>query len=229
MWLELIEENPRAMRELLAALIVNLKLGGIFISDTDLFQRDITRLLNGEITPVYREIKQLARIFPVYFREIGAEGELRDVTTAIDEASRRKDRLIHFMRKQIHIESNNTHIELARKIITYWYDGNKEPLKEMIPQEIYEGLDQDSKWFIRPHETMIRLCQELKTPPAELLRLDIDVIREVLHSFGPDQALDIKRVIYIFRAYFLLLEKYSFEFDDVLAMLRGYSPNLTGI
>lgn len=72
-------------------------------------------------------------------------------TAAIDEASRRKDRLIHFMRKQIHIESNNTHIELARKIITYWYDGNKEPLKEMIPQEIYEGLDQDSKWFTRPH------------------------------------------------------------------------------
>ena len=69
----------------------------------------------------------------MYFREIGAEGELRDVTTAIDEASRRKDRLIHFMRKQIHIESNNTHIELARRIITYWYDGNKEPLKEMIP------------------------------------------------------------------------------------------------
>jgi pyruvate,orthophosphate dikinase len=227
-WLELIEENPRAMRELLAALIVNLKLGGIFISDTDLFQRDITRLLNGEITPVYREIKQLARIFPVYFREIGAEGELRDVTTAIDEASRRKDRLIHFMRKQIHIESNNTHIELARKIITYWYDGNKEPLKEMIPQQIYEGLDQDSKWFIRPHQTMIRLCEELQTLPAELLHLDIDVIRETLQDLDPDPSLDIKRVLYLFRAYFLLLEKYSFEFDDVLAMLRGYSPNLTG-
>lgn len=102
--------------------------------------------------------------------------------------------------------------------------GNKEPLKEMIPQEIYEGLDQDSKWFTRPHETMIRLCQELKIPPAELLRLDIDVIREVLHSFGPDQALDIKRVIYIFRAYFLLLEKYSFEFDDVLAMPQRLQP-----
>lgn len=70
-WLELIEENSRAMRELLAALIVNLKLGGIFISDTDLFQRDITRLLNGEITPVYREIKQLARIFPALLPERG--------------------------------------------------------------------------------------------------------------------------------------------------------------
>lgn len=227
-WLELIEENPRAMRELLAALIVNLKLGGIFISDTDLFQRDITQLLNGQITQVYREIKQLARIFPVYFREIGAEGELRDVTTAIDEASRRKDRLIHFMRKQIHIESNNTHIDLARKIITYWYDGNKEPLQELIPQEIYEGLDQNSQWFIRPHQTMIRLCQELKAPPTELLRLDIDIIQEVLQAFGSDQSLDSKRVLYLFRVYFLLLEKYSFEFDDVLVMLSGYSPHLTG-
>lgn len=227
-WLELIEEDPRAMRELLAALIVNLKLGGIFISDTDLFQRDITRLLNSQITPVYREIKQLARIFPVYFKEIGAEGELRDVTTAIDEASRRKDRLIHFMRKQIHIESNNTHIDLARKIITYWYDGNKEPLKELIPQEIYESLDPQSKWFSRPHDTMIGLCQELETTPVGLLRLDIETIRAGLHRFGSEQGLDNKRVLDLFRVYFLLLEKYSFEFDDVLAMLSGYSPNLTG-
>ena len=82
----------------LAALIVNLKLGGIFISDTDLFQREVTKLLNSNIAPVYREMKQLARIFPVYFREIGAEGKLREITTAIDEISRRQDRLIHFLR-----------------------------------------------------------------------------------------------------------------------------------
>ena len=75
---------------------------------------------------------------------------------------------------------------------------------------------------------MVRLCEELKAPPAELLRLDIEMIREVLHQWAPDPSLDIKRVLYLFRAYFLLLEKYSFEFDDVLAMLRGYSPNLTG-
>ncbi|MDP2843277.1 MAG: PEP/pyruvate-binding domain-containing protein, partial [Acetobacterium sp.] len=96
------------------------------------------------------------------------------------------------------------------------------------PQEIYEGLDQNSQWFIRPHQTMIRLCQELKAPPTELLRLDIDIIQEVLQAFGSDQSLDSKRVLYLFRVYFLLLEKYSFEFDDVLVMLSGYSPHLTG-
>lgn len=227
-WLELIEVDPRAMRELLAALIVNLKLGGIFISDTDLFQRDITKLLNCDIGPVYREIKQLARIFPVYFREIGAEGELRDATTAIDEASRRKDRLIHFMRKQIHIESNNTHIDLTRKIITYWYDGNKEPLKDIIPQEIYNDLDKESKWFIKPHQTLVQLCHESQYSLTELMHLDIEVIRNSLDAFGSDENIDTKRVLLIFRVYFLLLEKYSFEFDDVLAMLSGYSINLTG-
>jgi pyruvate,orthophosphate dikinase len=64
-WMELIEYAPRKMLKLLSALIVNLRIGGIFISDTDLFQRDITKLLNADITPLYKVIKQLARIFPV--------------------------------------------------------------------------------------------------------------------------------------------------------------------
>jgi pyruvate,orthophosphate dikinase len=227
-WMELIEENPKVMRELLSALIVNLKLGGIFISDTDLFQRDITRLLNSEIAPVYREIKQLARIFPVYFREIGAEGELRDATTAIDEASRRKDRLIHFMRKQIHIESNNTHIELARRIIHYWGDGNREPLKDMIPLDIYLNLEQTDSWYLKPHETMLRLCEILNASPDELLKMDIEIIRKVLDELAVDANLDSERVFYLFRVYFLLLEKYSFESEDVLAMINDYSLQLTG-
>ena len=88
----------------------NLKLGGIFIADTDLFQRDITKLLNSDISAVYKQLKNWPVCFRVYFREIGAEGKLRDVTTAIDELVHRKDRLIHFVRKQIHSESNNTHI-----------------------------------------------------------------------------------------------------------------------
>jgi len=83
-WMELVECAPLKMYKLLAALIVNLRIGGIFISDTDLFQRDITRLLNSDIAPIYKMVKLLARIFPVYFNEIGAEGELRQITTTMD-------------------------------------------------------------------------------------------------------------------------------------------------
>ena len=82
-WLELIEYSQSEMEKLLSALIVNLRIGGIFISDTDLFQREITKILNSNIAPFYKKVKQLTRIFPVYFNEIGAEGEIRNFTTSV--------------------------------------------------------------------------------------------------------------------------------------------------
>ena len=117
-WLELIEHSKTPMDKLLSALIVNLKLGGIFLSDTDLFQREITKILNSNITPYYKKVKQLTRIFPVYFNEIGAEGEIRNVTTNMDEISGRQDQLVHFLRKQVHTESNNTLIALTFDVFT---------------------------------------------------------------------------------------------------------------
>jgi pyruvate,orthophosphate dikinase len=220
-WLELIEYAPSAMRELLAALIVNLKLGGIFISDTDLFQRDVTKLLNADIGPVYREMKQLARIFPVYFRDIGAEGKLREVSTAIDELSMRKDRLIHFLRKQTHTESNNTHILLTRKIIEYWHDGDKEQLKDLIPEDVYQWLDRENEWFVPVHEIMKELCVRMEATPTELLSSEIEDIEGKLSQipFGSKQ--QKKRVLYLFQVHTLLSEKYSLESDDVLSVLRN--------
>ena len=80
-WLELIENNPKWSKSLISALIINLGLAGIHVSDTDVFQKDVTKLLNSDIKPVYHLIKQLAMLFPVYFSEIGSEGVLREVST----------------------------------------------------------------------------------------------------------------------------------------------------
>lgn len=222
-WLELIGQSPSAMRELLAALIVNLKLGGIFISDTDLFQKDVTKLLNCSIEPVYREIKQLARIFPIYFRDIGAEGKLREVTTAIDELSLRKDRLIHFLRKQIHTESNNTHTELTKKIIQYWYDGCKERLKSIIPDEIFELLDNKSKWYLGVHEVLINLSEKLDFNPNKTMQIDFESLKDALNSFSAGSGHDRSRVLYIFQIYSLLLEKYSLESENIISMMESYN------
>ena len=82
-------------------------LGGVYIADTDLFQRDVTRFLNADIRPIYFVAKQLLRTLPVYFNEVGAEGELRAVSTQIDEICGRRDTLMHFLRKQVHAESSN--------------------------------------------------------------------------------------------------------------------------
>jgi len=222
-WLALIEQDPSAMRELLAALIVNLKLGGIFISDTDLFQRDVTKLLNSPMEPVYREIKQLARIFPVYFRDIGAEGKLREVTTVIDELSMRKDRMIHFLRKQIHTESNNTHIVLVNKIIQYWYDGIKEPLKDALPEDIFEHLDTKDELYTGVHEVLAMLCEKLGSNPVHLMHLDIENLKETLNAITPAACQDRSRVLYIFEIYSLILEKYSLESEDIISMMKNYT------
>ncbi|MBR0597980.1 PEP/pyruvate-binding domain-containing protein [Sinanaerobacter chloroacetimidivorans] len=219
-WLELIECAPYEMRELLDALIVNLKLGGIFISDTDLFQREVTKLLNSNIGSVYREMKQLARIFPVYFREIGAEGKLREVTTTVDELSRRQDRLIHFLRKQIHTESNNTHIELTRRILLYWYDGKIDHLKDMVPTDVFQWLDLKSDWYIKAHKALTDLCREEKTTLDRLFG-DMDRLKELCKQTKENNR-DKKRVLLLFQIYTLLLEKYSLDSEDIVSMLKNY-------
>ncbi len=221
-WLELVEHSPDVMKDLLAALIVNLKLGGIFISDTDLFQRDVTKLLNSNIAPVYKQMKQLARIFPVYFREIGAEGKLREVTTAVDELSRRKDRLIHFLRKQIHTESNNTHIELTSRIVQYWYDGNVQPLLRIVPEDVIEQLDTSSEWYVDVHNILSELCTKQDATPGELLLMETEELEQALSLIPTGNSRDRKRLNYIFQLYSLLLEKYSLESEDIVSMLKSY-------
>ncbi|MCW5201288.1 phosphoenolpyruvate synthase, partial [Desulfobulbus sp. F4] len=45
-WLNLIMQEPKWCSTLFSALIINLRLSGTCVRDTDLFQRDITQLLN---------------------------------------------------------------------------------------------------------------------------------------------------------------------------------------
>ena len=221
-WLELIGYSPATLKELLSALIVNLKLGGIFISDTDLFQRDVTKLLNSNIATVYKQIKQLTRNFPVYFKEIGAEGKLREVTTVIDELSFRKDRLIHFLRKQVHTESNNTHVELTKKILQFWYDGDLEQLKQAIPLDVYESIELEGEWFVDVHAITKELCAIKQAEPEKLLELEEKEIEAALAEIQIENERDKKRVSLIFQLYNLLLEKYSLESGNIISILKSY-------
>lgn len=221
-WLELIEHAPYTFRKLLSALIVNLRLGGIFIFDTDLFQRDITKLLNSDISPLFKQIKQLTRIFPVYFNEIGAEGELREVTTVMDEISGRQDKLIHFLRKQVHIEGNNTHIELTRKIFHFWYDGTPTALKEMVPADVFAAIDKNSRWFTGVHHLILEMSKASHSGPGDLLKMREEDFYELLEGCEGHGEDDRKRLRLLFRLYFLLSEKYSFETTDIGKSLKKY-------
>lgn len=222
-WLELIEYSQLEMEKLLSVLIVNLQLGGIFLSDTDLFQREITKILNSNIAPFYKKVKQLTRIFPVYFNEIGAEGEIRKVTTSMDEISYRKDQLIHFLRKQVHTESNNTLIVLTKQIFNFWYDGNQKAIKHLLPTNVYDSIDKKSEYFAPVHDMVVSMCDISKKSPAELLDLTENDYENILEKLDQDNQRDIKRLRDIRLLYAFLKEKYSFETVDITNVLKRYS------
>nr|MDA8135144.1 pyruvate, phosphate dikinase [Desulfobacteraceae bacterium] len=139
-FLDLISQDPKKSRRLLSALIISLAIGGVFIKDTDLFPRDITKFLNSDIGPVFNLVKQLSRLLPAFFNEIGAEGRLRDISTQLDESCQRKDRLIHFLRKQCHVESSSRIVDFIREVILFWKTGDKTALETYLPPSIYEDI-----------------------------------------------------------------------------------------
>ena len=228
-WLELIEHSKYPMEKLLSSLIVNLKLGGIFLSDTDLFQREITKILNSNISPYYKKVKQLTRIFPVYFNEIGAEGEIRNVTTNMDEISGREDKLVHFLRKQVHTESNNTLIGLTLNVFKFWSDGIKENLRSILPNNVYDSIDVNSEWFTYIHDITVTMSETSCLDAEDLLMLSRDdfdkLIVRAAEKLGLDQAIadrEHARLMDTRDLYAFLREKYSFESVNIFNSLRSY-------
>ena len=228
-WLELIEYSKTPLDKLLSSLIVNLKLGGIFISDTDLFQREITKILNSNISPYYKKVKQLSRIFPVYFNEIGAEGEIRNVTTNMDEISLRQDKLVHFLRKQVHTESNNTLIDLTFKVFQFWSDGNLDDLKPILPNNVFESIDMESEYFVHVHNLVQTMCEISCLNPEDILMLSRDDYENLIKKAADKISLDEEsykrehlRLMDIRDLYAYLREKYSFESVNIFAYLRNF-------
>jgi pyruvate, orthophosphate dikinase len=221
-WLELIEAGPEMMKRLLSALIIHLRLGGIFIFDTDLFQRDVTKLLNADISPIYKQIKQLTRIFPVYFSEIGAEGELRDVSTVIDEISQRNDKLIHFLRKQIHTEGNNSHIGITLEIIRFWYHPDPQRLIPLVPNNVLDTIEPEGIWVKGVHQALHALCTAAGVELDALMEMEEKDLSRVAETITGCGANDIKRVLLSIQLYQLLKEKYSFESDDIIGLLQHH-------
>ena len=156
-WMHIIESNPALYERLAAALNVQLRLGGVYIADTDLFQRDVTRFLNADIRPIYFVAKQLLRTLPVYFSEVGAEGEFRAVSTEIDEMCWRRDTLMHFLRKQSHAESSNRLVAFSRAVLHYWMTLDPSRLEPFLSANTLAAVRVEREWAQGPHETLLAL------------------------------------------------------------------------
>ncbi len=220
-WLELIENSPKWSKSLISALIINLSLGGIHISDTDLFQKDITKLLNSDIKPVYHLVKQLAKLFPVYFSEIGSEGVLRDVSAEIDDVTGRADSLIHFLRKQSHVESSARVVDFIEEIISFWRTKDKTHLKRFLPEDIYQQVKSSGPYFdeISTIFNSIFSVKEIHNL-SNLLRLTDEDISTLIKDIPNLSERENRRVFLAIKFYQLLNKKYRLNTQDIKEQLR---------
>jgi pyruvate,orthophosphate dikinase len=223
-WLDIIGRNPKWCSTLLSALVINLRLGGTCIKDTDLFQKEITKLLNAEIEPVYNLVKQLTKILPVYFNEIGAEGRLRDVTTEIDEISNRIDPLIHFLRKQSHVESSNLIEDFIREILRFWRTRDKRGLEPFLPPEVYEPLRTEGPFVDEVHAILGAIFEMRGLQKEEdLLRLTDTGAKEIMASLSSAPDGEKERVELLVRIYRLINQKYHLGFQEIRYHLQQAS------
>ncbi|MFZ0927567.1 MAG: PEP/pyruvate-binding domain-containing protein [Syntrophobacteraceae bacterium] len=221
-WLDIIKANPLRSRALLSALIVNLSLGGIFVRDTDLFQKDVSQLLNVPIRPVYNLIKQLAKLFPVYFSQIGAEGLLRKVSTDVDEITGRGDKLIHFLRKQSHVESNNIIVSFIQGIIEYWRTMDKRPLEGLIPSDVYSDIPESGPQVADVHAIFEHVFSARTINHVQdLLDLSEDEAKGLISQVPGVSEKERSRAFLMIQFYQLLHEKYALSFKDIHINLHG--------
>ena len=230
-WLELIELNPKWSTRLLSGLIIHLSLCGVFIKDIDIFPRDITRFLNSHINPVYNLAKQLTRLFPAFFNDIGAEGKLREISTNLDECTQRRDKLIHFLRKQSHVESSNRIVPFIEAILHFWETRDKAFLEPYIPSSIYDEIDTRGQYIDGVNKAFSHLVAQGNSIPNDLLNLSEEETKRLVEEVPDLTDVDRQRVELVIALYKLLYQKYSFDYIEIggyIAQLRPEAlPNFS--
>jgi len=225
-WLNLIMQEPKWCSTLFSALIINLKLSGTCVKDTDLFQRDITELLNHPIEPIYNLAKQFSKLMPVFFNEIGAEGELRDVSTELDELHNRRDVLIHFLRKQSHVESSNLIVDFIVAIFTFWLNRNKEVLRPFLPDEIYNQINTTGPFIDEQHTLANRIRDELKfRSTKDILQWKIKDREIYLERQQDISSVERRRFELLVKMFKLLHHKYNLGLQELRTELHQASQS----
>ncbi|WP_353685460.1 PEP/pyruvate-binding domain-containing protein [Thermodesulfovibrio sp. 3462-1] len=217
LYFDLISKNPSESKELIAALSIYLFFGGIHIKDTDLFQRDITKLLNSDISQVFYLVKPLLRKIPVYFNEINAEGQLRTVSTEVDEIFKRKDPLMHFIRKQIHVESSPLLLELLEKTIQFWITADRKILTPYVSEEILKDLNLIEEHLKELQYLFKKLVQD--STLERILFTQLNMLVSKVESFPVSKTVKNKAILTI-RLYQLLHAKYKTELVEIESFLK---------
>jgi len=224
-WLDIFKVNPEWCSSLLAGLILNLKLYGVSIKDTDLFQKEVTALLNSPIKPVYNLVKQFCKILPVYYNEIGAEGLIRDLSTEVDELFQRKDTLIHFLRKFLHIENSSLAIDFIKDILNYWLTLDGRYIQKYIPDILYQRvINTEKEYHLRMQRLLNTILTSQKLTLDEFLEKDVNTIKQLVFSLNADEK-DKQKLFYILHLYKLEYQKYYGMLQDLNIFFDQYTTD----
>ncbi|GMR02490.1 MAG: PEP/pyruvate-binding domain-containing protein [Acidimicrobiia bacterium] len=220
-YLGIIDTDPWKARRLVAALVIHLEMGGVFVADTDLFQKDVSTLLGCDIAPVYDRVLHLLRRFPVYFNDIGAEGSLRTVSTRIDEIEGRRDPICHFLRKQSHVESNPMLISVVEEVGHFWATGDPLALSRYLPEEIHGGLTIDDERYRGLHRVFGQLIATGRTLD-DLFAGPVGEVEAALEAMDDEAPIDREKVALLFQLRYELARKYALDHADLLDRLRAF-------
>ncbi len=221
--LSIIASNPPLYRRLICALTLFLRFGGVFVPDTALLQKDVSALLAADIGPVYHHVRQLLRSLPVFFNELGAEGELRRLSTALDQASARRDSIVHFLRKAVHAETNNLLVDFSLEVLRYWATGETKGLLRFLPPSLASAPEREAAFAEGPRRVLAVLA-----PDGDLERLlamspdDLERRAEELRRGGADPDA-VERVRCLVRMTQLLRDKYFFSASETVARVAHSS------
>ncbi len=220
-YLEVIGANPSLAVPLATSLVVELSLGGVLITDMDLFQKDVSRLLNSGVGPVYATLLHLLRRLPVYYSEIGAEGELRDVSSRIDEIDARRDPLCHFLRKQCHVESSPLLVDFVEAIARFWESGDPGSLEGYVPASLYARIAAEGAAREGLH-AIVREVLGAAGDAVSLFDLEADELGRRLAACRAGQAVEREKVALLATLRRLLARKYELGHEDLLERLEGW-------
>jgi pyruvate,orthophosphate dikinase len=155
---------------------------------------------------------------------------LRDISTRLDEIAHRRDILIHFLRKQSHVESSNRIIRFIEAVLHFWKTRDKTALQPFVPPNIYEQIETHGEYIDGVNAMFTHLGQRGVSPPAKLLEKQDEEIRTLLAEATNVSDIDIERVALIAAFYKLLYHKYQLDHKSLrhhLELLdRGSFPDI---
>jgi len=146
---------------------------------------------------------------------------LREVSTELDEAHRRHDVLIHFLRKQSHVESSNLIVAFIEAIFSFWRTRDKELLADFLPPEVLCQVQLEGP-FIDDLHILLKRVFELPSHHGvqDLLNWPERERDRFLRQQADLHPVELRRFTLLVEMYILLYEKYNLGRQDLRQQLE---------